>query len=269
MYPLDRDLPCILIDLDGTLFDNQHRAELVPAKEDWNKPEAWAAYEHAAINDTVCQPILNLVRQLHHAGFVNLVYCTARFANHYRIALAQLHKARLLKESRQELYMRNIRTDGPQQTPGEFKAGVVQTLRDEGLDVAWAIDDSPSVIAALEEIGVKTFRVKSLCSATAIETAGEADNLAEEKAAHRQTKDKMGRVLLRDAELTAKIERMEVELNTYREGPDSNGVRAAADVYFMLREELNLPQHAPLVDYVMSMKEELDQFKEAKNVQKL
>jgi hypothetical protein len=252
MYPLDYELPCILIDLDGTLFDNRHRAHLIPGREKWGNPESWAAYEAAAVNDTVSEPVLELVTQMHRAGFVNLVFCTARFSCYYRESMAQLHTISLLARSRSDLFMRNVRTEGPQLTPGEFKAGVVQSLREQGLKVLWAIDDSPSVIQALEEVGVRTMQVRSLCGAAEIETAGESESLAEEKFAHTRTREKMGRLLERNTIIQAENERMINELQAYR--GDGSAVMAAADTYYHLRNILKLSNHVSLVDHIVSMK---------------
>lgn len=81
---------------------------------------------------------------------------------------------------------------------------------------------------------------------TAIEFA-----LKEEQAAHLQTKEKMGHLLSRNSRQAGELERAKHELDALR----TNNIDHPSDVYFMLREILELPQHASLVEAVQNLAE--------------
>lgn len=252
MNGLKSGLPVILVDLDGTLFDNHHRTHLAPAQEDWLKPEAWNVYEAAALEDLPVKPMIALVKLLHDSGKVNIAFTTARFAHHFRITMTQLLLQQLLFEHRMEIFMRPVVSVGTQVTPAAFKKSVVFDLRNNGFEVLAAIDDTPDVCSALETQGVATLRARTYCGINAATV--EHDNLAEEKGAHRQTKEKLGRSLAQNVSLKTQVQLLETELMAYRSG---GSMQPAADTYYQLRYELNLPEHVSLIEAVLKMRDDL------------
>lgn len=75
--------------------------------------------------------------------------------------------------------------------------------------------------------------------------------LKEEQDAHRQTKEKLACALSRNSQQAGEMERTKLELDALRTG----NIDHPSDVYFMLREVLELPRNASLVDAVTSMAE--------------
>ncbi|QAX92299.1 polynucleotide 5' kinase/3' phosphatase [Pantoea phage vB_PagM_LIET2] len=248
-------LPVILVDLDGTMFDNTHRAHLVPPRDKWRDASAWAEYELAAMADKPVETVVEMVKTLHSSGRYNIAYCTARFASRSQLTVQQLSAHSLNFQTGHLLVMR---PDDSQMKPGEFKAHAVKNLAAMGLNVIMAIDDSDEVIASLEAIGVTTLQPKSRCAAVQMENADTSHALKEEKEAHRQTKEKLGKALTRNSEMKGDLGRIEHELAAYRGGIDSDGIKSAADIYFQLREEMKLPPHVALADAVARQSEVID-----------
>lgn len=75
--------------------------------------------------------------------------------------------------------------------------------------------------------------------------------LKEEQDAHRQTKEKLGRALSRNSQQAGELDRARLELDALRTG----NIDHPSDVYFMLREVLELPRNVSLVDVVTGMAE--------------
>lgn len=65
----------LIVDLDGTLFDNSHRAHLVP-RSDQHKPKAWTPFNSACGDDTPNLDLIRVIRtnSLRH----NVVFLTGR-----------------------------------------------------------------------------------------------------------------------------------------------------------------------------------------------
>ncbi|UJH95946.1 phosphatase [Pantoea phage Nafs113] len=241
-------LPVILVDLDGTMFDNTHRAHLVPPRDKWRDASAWAEYELAAMADKPVETVVEMVKTLHSSGRYNIAYCTARFASRSQLTVQQLSAHGLNFQTGHLLVMR---PDDSQMKPGEFKSHAVKNLAAMGLNVIMAIDDSDEVIASLEAIGVTTLQPKSRCAAVQMENADTSHALKEEKEAHRQTKEKLGKALARNSVQAAELDRVKHELDALRTG----NIDHPSDAYFMLREVLELSPVASLVDTVTSMAE--------------
>lgn len=53
-----------ICDLDGTLYDNRHRAHLMPTGDKRNDTEAWAAFNGACSRDTPIPNMLAIIKQL-------------------------------------------------------------------------------------------------------------------------------------------------------------------------------------------------------------
>ena len=68
----------IIVDLDGTLFDNRHRSHLIP--DDINDQQSWAKFNQACLLDTPNEERINWVRALVMAclGNYRLMFLTSR-----------------------------------------------------------------------------------------------------------------------------------------------------------------------------------------------
>lgn len=80
----------VVVDLDGTLFDIQHRLHFIKGdKKDWN------SFNTACEADTLVEPIATLVRGMRMAGFA-IVYLTGRAEQHRGVTEELLATHRLL-----------------------------------------------------------------------------------------------------------------------------------------------------------------------------
>lgn len=154
----------IITDLDGTLFDNRHRAHLVPPREEWGKTAAWDAFNLACLDDTpICENI-----DLHNAfsggnGCVSRILLTSRSVIARAPTIDALHSAGVLFD---DLVMRPADEDAPPayfkvETLMRFSAGVCRE------DAAFTfMDDDPSVIRMARGMfpSAKIIQVPSLCA---------------------------------------------------------------------------------------------------------
>jgi len=146
-------VPIVLVDLDGTLADNEARfAHYFPDDDahDWGY-ENWLAYDRACTQDPPIPYMVELVKTLDLSYEIQLV--TGRQAaaepetNHW-LDLYAIPYSGL-----------SMRTEGDTTPNAPFKVAVAQSFMDEGREIHLAIDDHPGVVAALNEIGIPTLHV--------------------------------------------------------------------------------------------------------------
>lgn len=148
----------VIMDLDGVICDNSHRAHLVPPVDQQHRNEAWRPFVEECVND---KPIpsgaafLNIVRL---SGEVPVVIITSRQQAYSEITYNWLRS--------HNLYCTEVifRPDDNHLSPKEYKRTVVRDLKDKSLEILFAIDDDPAIIAMYNEEVIATFMPSTRCS---------------------------------------------------------------------------------------------------------
>jgi phosphoglycolate phosphatase-like HAD superfamily hydrolase len=148
----------IIMDLDGVLCDNSHRAHLVPPADRQHRNEAWRPFVEQCINDAPIDAGVALYESLIKAHRVVIV--TSRqdlFANESRSWL----KNNINTWGYPDVIFRSA-TD--HSTPTDYKRDVLKTLRGRGYNILFAVDDDPAIIDMYNAEGVATFQSSTRCS---------------------------------------------------------------------------------------------------------
>lgn len=117
----------VIVDLDGTLFNNDHRIPLITGM-----PKRWDKYHDACTEDVVNDWCLRLVQSLSKS--CDIVFITGRPDN-YRAKTENL-----LRDIHIDEYTLYMKPAGDHRTDFEFKAAIYDThLKDK--EVLFALDD--------------------------------------------------------------------------------------------------------------------------------
>lgn len=148
----------LIVDLDGTTYDNSHRNHLAPKGALGKVAANWEPWHAAFEGDELVQPVAVMIRDLVAAGWLSFVI-TRRSSNQRHATEARLRRDNVPFHAAE---FGDMHDDRPAEA---IKAELVRKLRMyasfTGQDVMiMAIDDTPAVIKALEEEGVKTLQVK-------------------------------------------------------------------------------------------------------------
>lgn len=138
--------PAIIVDLDGTIADTQHRLHHL-----MKEPKDWAAFTAACIHDTPVDYVIQLVRAMHKFGVAVFIF-TARVQVMRSQTMQQL---RTWKVPYTRLMMRN---DGDT-TPDEvLKLAWLKQIHQHH-NVLFAIEDRPEVVQMWRDNAVPCFAV--------------------------------------------------------------------------------------------------------------
>jgi phosphoglycolate phosphatase-like HAD superfamily hydrolase len=134
--------PCVIFDLDGTIFNNDHRLHYL-----WEEPRNWRAFFDACVDDKPNQYVIWLCNQLHIAGHTIFI-CTSRPCTHMVPTLKCLREH---KVSHDWLMMR----EGFKNMPDWLiKRNMLHTIREQGFEPVFAVDDRPTVVKMWRANGV-------------------------------------------------------------------------------------------------------------------
>lgn len=133
----------VLFDVDGTLADIEHRRGFVTGDNN-----DWGRFNDAMGDDTPNQPVVDLYRTLWHSGDYQLILVTGR-------------NERFRKLTGQWLTWNDIpfdrmlmRGDEDNRADHLVKRDILQALQQEGLDIAFAVDDRQQVVDMWRANGV-------------------------------------------------------------------------------------------------------------------
>ena len=152
-----------IIDLDGTLFDNTHRAHLIPA--DKSNTAEWVKFNGACAGDTVREDVALIVNSLLESG-QKVIFLTGRG----EAARIQSTAALMTVFGREwpHLVMRPMEDHG---SSADFKRRALNQIREVwGQCNFLAIEDDPKVATMFREEGVTVMMVDSRCAAVLSET---------------------------------------------------------------------------------------------------
>ena len=137
--------PLILFDIDGTLADITHRRHHVEGK---HTRQDWKTFFAEMGDDTVNEPVADLYRTLLEAGRHELVIISGRPDN-FRKLTEQWLVWNGIEFDR--LLMRQADDTRPDT---EIKKDILDLLRTEGRDIAFAVDDRDCVVDMWRENGI-------------------------------------------------------------------------------------------------------------------
>ncbi|UVD31682.1 hypothetical protein Pondi_00041 [Escherichia phage Pondi] len=153
-----------ICDLDGTLYDNRHRAHLMPTGDKRNDTEAWAQFNGACRGDKPIPNMLAIIKQLLASGeYVR--FLTGRGKSAYLPTMDRLHNDLELSRTLIELQMRPM---DDHRSAAEFKCDILRRLlKTYGTEKFTCFEDDPEVCAAFEALSdrVIVVQVDSLCAA--------------------------------------------------------------------------------------------------------
>lgn len=139
----------IIVDLDGTLSNGEHRLHLLPTK-DLHLTESWSEFNRAAIHDAPIQDTIAVVRGLWVSGFA-VIILTGRSDEVEQETYFWLDKHGVKFDY---LIMRRASDNRKDTVIKE------EVLRAIGLDkIVCAFDDSPNVIKHFRSLGITTYQV--------------------------------------------------------------------------------------------------------------
>lgn len=135
----------IIVDIDGTIVDNTHRAHLMP-ETDKDDPHAWTEFNRACIADKPIDHVIGYVMNaLHHVEFAKLVFITSRGQSARAATAMQLMDLFGLYDYR--LIMRDMDNH---QSPADYKRDALRGLlqpHDDGI----IFDDHPEIIQMVKD----------------------------------------------------------------------------------------------------------------------
>lgn len=138
----------VVFDVDGTLANCEHRLHHLTSA-----PKRWSEFFAEQKNDPVNEPVAKLFRALRAAG-MEIIVLTARPAQFYAETEEWLNRHDLGGYSR--LILRN---PGDRRNDQYVKKDVLDQLRSEGIQVAFAVEDRARVCAMWRDNGVTCLQV--------------------------------------------------------------------------------------------------------------
>ena len=152
-------MPIVVVDLDGTLFDNTHRENLLP-KGCGTTTEQWEKFNKACVDDSLIEHTADLVRMFHREKDYLLVIVTGR-AEHCREETMKCLRNHLPGVRFFGVFMR---PNDDHRTSVDFKRDIFTDLGLLKQDLV--MEDDPAVVKMLtEEFDCSVMAVKSKCSA--------------------------------------------------------------------------------------------------------
>lgn len=139
-------MKAVICDLDGTLFDCQHRLHHVSGHK-----KNWDAFFEGIPDDPVVEPVLAVVRAMILKGFA-IVITTGR-----------PEKCRTMTEDKLDEHavpytMMYMRPDMNTRPDHVVKAELYEKIKNDGYDVILAIDDRKSIVDLWRSLGICTLQ---------------------------------------------------------------------------------------------------------------
>lgn len=146
----------IIMDIDGTLANAEHRIHLLPARrrpEDRTTPdEAWQQFFAAAKDDVVNPEIRELNNAMFKAGY-EIAICTGRPERDRQTTIDWL----IDNDIRFHRLLMRAHDDHRPDT--EVKREMLDEVRREGRNVLFAVEDRKSVVGMWREAGIRCLQV--------------------------------------------------------------------------------------------------------------
>lgn len=135
----------IIVDVDGTLADVAHRRHHVRGGN-----RDWGAFFGAMADDPPVIPVITLVRCMSDAGY-KIILCSGRPEQYRSVTESWLVQYQVPYDA---LFMR---PDDDTRPDHIVKREMLAQIRRDEIDIAFAVDDRPSVVAAWRAEGLTCF----------------------------------------------------------------------------------------------------------------
>lgn len=148
----------LIVDLDGSLCNNEHREHLLPKGADVNKTEGWNAFNLACKEDALIVPTYNFVKALQLSFKYQIIFVTGR------AAVCRDQTEQWLDKWGFHGYEVHMRPNDDHRKAVEFKRHKFGKLKLTENDVV--VEDDPTIIEMVkEEFGCLVVQVPSKCAA--------------------------------------------------------------------------------------------------------
>ena len=139
-------MDCVVIDLDGTLANCEHRMHYLEGPK-----KNWDAFFENCSNDTIIHPMLHMLQLL--SDKYKIVFVTARPEKNRELTINWLKRNYIVYDS---LHMRKDRDFNKSPI---VKKNIVLSLFEKGYNPVFAFDDRPDCVAMFQELGIYAFLV--------------------------------------------------------------------------------------------------------------
>lgn len=150
-----------IIDLDGTLYDNNHRQHLIPA--DKGDTAAWVAFNSACADDVLREEMADLVRSVLLSGR-EVIFLTGRGESAREPTMQRLVKDFSFIEP-PAIIMRPMDMHS---SAAQYKKRAVESILSSprwGDYSLIALEDDPSIVEVMRGMGLTVLHVDSMCCA--------------------------------------------------------------------------------------------------------
>lgn len=147
--------PSIIMDIDGTLANAEHRLHLLPAQrrdESASPDQAWKEFFAAACNDTPNEELVALNNAMHAAGH-SVIICTGRPENDREMTAAWLERHGILFD------MLLMRPAGDRRPDCKVKTEMLELIRKLGHEPMFAVEDRRRVVDMWRMHGIRCLHV--------------------------------------------------------------------------------------------------------------
>jgi hypothetical protein len=148
----DAKQKAIIVDLDGTVCDNNHRLDLLPPPEKAHITQAWDEFNQECLYDKPIYPMIKMVKNLQELGYV-VLFLTGRssICRSQSVKWIECHFVNMPYA----LFMRSV-TDHRVDTA--IKHDYVELLL-ERYDIQYAFDDKETICEVMRHQGIHAFHV--------------------------------------------------------------------------------------------------------------
>ncbi len=148
----------LIVDLDGSMCNNEHRHGLLPKGDDANKTEGWNAFNLACGKDDLIIPTYNLVNAIRLSFEYEMIFVTGRSA------VCRDQTEQWLERWGFHGYELIMRDDSDHRKAVDFKRSVFTEMGLNENDVV--LEDDPTIVEmVMKELGCIVIQIPSQCAA--------------------------------------------------------------------------------------------------------
>jgi hypothetical protein len=144
---MNKPLPCIICDLDGTISDPTHRQHFLD-----KEPRDWDGFFKACVDDPVHEHVRQLLRMIRTHGTYIMILSGRSHAVHNLTV-------NWLIQKKVPYYSLTMRKEKDHRDDTIIKREMLLQLRSDGYEPIFAIDDRPSVIQMWKSEGIPVLAV--------------------------------------------------------------------------------------------------------------
>ena len=140
----------IIVDIDGTIADNNHRTHLIEGKK-----KDWEQFFEKMVDDKPIEENIHLIRKSFNQG-LNVLIVSGRYERHECLTRLWLDKYLGIDD-----YLLFLRKDNDKRPSFKVKKEILKQLREKYF-IKYAFDDNEKDIKMYTEEGIEAFNIKDL-----------------------------------------------------------------------------------------------------------